>query len=120
MWPIKLLLVLLRNQIILKPKARRAARAVMSDLESRDFAFQSVDVSLGLAEPQELGCNIIFKSDFELERFNLAGLLDPIAKRFRETLQAQGYPHGAASLTRIEVHSKEEIERAGGYYTYFN
>ena len=120
MWPIKLFLVLLRNQFILKPKARRAARVVKANLEAEGFSHQSVMLGLGLAEAKELSCSIVLKSDSDLRQFEESELLATITRNFREELLASNFPQDATPYVTVDVHSEEEIERAGGYYNYFN
>ena len=120
MWPIKLFLVLLRNQIILKPKARRATKVLVAELDSHSFALRSVDISLGFAEADDLSCDIIMKSDFELKRFNDSSLLDSMTLHFQQALLRVGYPVDSPSSITVNAHSEEEIKRSGGYYSYFN
>lgn len=54
---------------MLRPKARKAARQLMPVLDGDSLAVSSVGVSLGLAEPEALVCNVFLRDDSELERY---------------------------------------------------
>lgn len=115
----KILFVSLRNQFRLKPKGRRASREIIAFLREQGFAFRSVEVWMGLAEPSGLCCLVFFREDAELARFELARHLPTITARFREALAQTAYPAEAVSLVDVSVHSDEAIKRSGGYYPYF-
>jgi len=65
----KIIGVLLRNQLVLKPAAWPAARAVKRHVQSVGLEPRSVQLWLGLAPPNNLHLLVVFKSDAELASF---------------------------------------------------
>jgi hypothetical protein len=116
---LKLLGVFLRNELLLKPKGRRASRAVLAFLRQHGLAFCSVEIWMGLAEPSGLCCLIFFRKDDELASFKKAGHLPTVSAIFREALAGTGYPAQAVPHVDISAHSDETVQREGGYYGYF-
>jgi hypothetical protein len=116
---LKLLRIFLRNLLFLKPKGRRASRAVVAFLRQHGLAFRSVEIWMGLAAPSGLCCLIFFQKDDELARFKKAGYLAEISAIFREALAGTGYPGSAVPQVDISAHSDETVRREGGYFRYF-
>ena len=115
----KIIGVLLRNQLVLKPAAWPAARAVKRHVQSVGLEPRSVQLWLGLAPPNNLHLLVVFKSDAELEQCRRCNLEATALQLFRERLSRSIYPKPAASQAIVAFHSHEEIMRGGGYYRYF-
>lgn len=116
---LKLLAVMVRNQLFLKPVAWPALRSTRRSLRKRGFVPKSIELWLGLAEPSSLCLMVILPTDAELGRFQHLSLLGPLQQEFRSALVQIWYPKNAVSLAGFQVHSNESISRAGGYYAYF-
>jgi hypothetical protein len=120
LWPLKLLVVLARNRLWLKPHAWRARRLVKRLLHEAGYSPRSIDLNMGLGEASDLRVTVIFRTDDVLREFNLTPLKKSLPQAFKEKLSALGYPAAAISLVLLSFHSHEEIMRKGGYYLYFN
>jgi hypothetical protein len=114
-----ILAALLRNQVALKLRAARAARAVRRYLVSQRYVPVSVETSLGLAHPSKLRIIVIFETDALLSRFESSSERQAVESVGMNALRDSGYPT-AGLVSVMSFHSDESIARAGGYRNYFN
>ena len=119
LWPIRLIWVLLRNQIWLKPHAWSAHRHIRALVSAAGFKLESSELQLGLTEAQDLELALIFQSDKDLACIQASSLPADLLGEFRQQLATSGYPASAAAKAIVTLHSSEEIARCGGYYQYF-
>ena len=119
MWPIKLLIILLRNQLFLKPAAMPAVRAVKNRLTSTGFRVRRLMIFIGLAESCDLALMVVLPSDAELQPFLATNKPSEYEKFFRDRLASGLYPRAGARWVELEFHSHEAILKGGGYYLYF-
>jgi hypothetical protein len=116
---LKLVQALVRNQLILKPRAAKAVRSVRALLARRGYSVRSIKAHLGLAEPSKLRITVIFPTDVTLERF-LASPDRSDARRDALTmLMRANYPTAGVAFSVVQFHSHETIMRRGGYHYYF-
>jgi hypothetical protein len=120
LWPLKVIAVLLRNQLWLKPRACRAKRLVERLLYDAGYFPKSTALDLGLSEASGLCLTVIFRTDNILRDFDSTPLKYSLLHSFRKELSASGYPAEAIPLVSVTFHSYEEIIRSGGYGAYFN
>jgi len=110
----------IRNELRLKPIARKAAREVIESLKAKAVPHRAVEVWLGLAEPQQLQCVVFVPNDATKIRCESDGHVRALSGLFREALARFGYPAEAIPAIGLTVHSDETIRRAGGQNRYFN
>jgi hypothetical protein len=118
-WILKLLYVLVRNQLFLKPAAWSAARALRHEIRSLGFNPKRVELWLGLGEANQLSVMVFFRSDSELSDFKKLNYPELVAKHFIEYLSGTMYPSGAVPEVTVKCFSHEEVMRGGGYFYYF-
>ena len=116
---LKLLRVAARNKLLLKPKGRRACRAVAEYLRRQGFVPRSVEVWMGYVAPDGLRCLIFFRTDTELAQLRAARHPRKVTALFQEELVRLRYPPDAIAHIHVSLHSDEAIERQGGHYSYF-
>jgi hypothetical protein len=109
---------LLKNQLLLKPRAAPARRAVREFLTSHGYVPKSVESTLGLADASKLRIVVIFETDAELSRLASSGEEAEVEGVARQALEIAAYPM-AELRTIVSFHSHETIVRSGGYHNYF-
>ena len=119
-FPLWLVGVILRNQLWLKPRAYYVRWFIARYLRAQRFPFKSINLSLGLAKADILSCVIITWNDAELAKLQTADCLPTLIRIFQSQLRRARYPRWAIAKVRVSIHSEESIERAGGYFRYFN
>ena len=119
MWVFKILYVLARNQLFLKPVARRAVRALRQEIRSLGFQPRSVQLWLGLAEAEKLSVMVFFRLASDLSHFNKSDHATLVQMHFTENLARTSYPSSAVQQVKVRFFSHEEIMRGGGYFYYF-
>jgi hypothetical protein len=119
MWIFKLLYVLVRNQLFLKPAAWGAARALRREVQSLGFNPRTVELWLDLGEAKDMRVMVFFRSDSELSDFKKSNHPELVARHFTEYLSGTKYPSSAALEVSVKFFSHEEVMRGGGYFHYF-
>jgi hypothetical protein len=114
------LTTILRNELRLKPIARKAARDVIELLRTKAVSCRAVEVWLGLGEPNQLRCAVFVPDDVTRERCEFNGHTVELLASFQKALTPLKYPSAAIPRVRVNVHSDEAIRRAGGHHRYFN
>jgi hypothetical protein len=104
----------LRNELRLKPIARKAARDVRRFLKARAATYGGVEVWLGLAEPEQLRCLVFVADEATKAHYESNGYVRAMSDLFRQALASLGYPAQALPGVRLDMHSEEAIRRAGG------
>ena|SRR3974390_2805214 len=120
MWVFKILYVLVRNQLFLKPAAWGAARALRREIRSLGFSPKSLQLWLGLSEAKDLNVMVFFRTDSDLADFKNSNNPDLLARHFTKHLSGTLYPATAAPQVKVRFFSHEDVIRGGGYWHYFN
>lgn len=110
----------IRNELRLKPIARKAAREVTEFLKAKAVSYRAVEVWLGLAGPERLRCVVFVPNDETKARCESDGYVPALSGLFRNALVQHGYPAAAVPSVGLTVHSDQAIRRAGGHHLYFN
>ena len=110
----------IRNELRLKPIARRATREVTEFLQAKAVSYRAVEVWLGLAGPEGLRCVVFVPNDETKAQCESGGYVPVLSGLFRNALVQLGYPAAAVPGVGLTVHSDESIRRAGGQHRYFN
>lgn len=112
--------ILIRNYLVLKPRASCAASAVRAFLRQNGYPVESIETRLGLADASKLRINVIFPTDAVLARFNSSGDRVHLESIAVNALRDAKYPAGPL-VDLVSFHSHETIIRtAGGYHNYFS
>ena len=110
---------MIRNQVFLKPKAFNARKKVIAKLKNDDLHTKKCELSLGLAQPEELELLVIFETDAQLNRCKELHVEDSLTDLFRNYLPRSFLLNDELNGPSVSLHSHQHIMNNGGYYYYF-